>query len=385
MRTDTVKGFSDFLGQDARKRLKIKKIIEETFLLYGYEPSETPIIEFEEFVKGKNTKDDAVRDVYKLKDRANRKLALRYEFTFQLKRIARGQKLPYKRFQIGYNFRDEPIKKGRLRQFVQCDCDVVGSTIKDEFEIITICSEILRKLGIKNTIYVNNRKLINEVLVSEDIKEKNREQVIRELDKIEKIPKSEVAKNLKKLNAEKILKRFDEGESYFEKYKFYSEIKELKDLCSQNQVKVKFKPTLARGLSYYNGTIFEIESDDINVSICGGGSYLVNDVQSTGFALGLETLFLISNIKEDNVDYAVISLNQDKKVNEVAKKLREKGIKTQVILDKTIKKALEYVNTKNIPKIIVIGEEEIKNNNYTIKDMNTGKEKQISEKELMKL
>ena len=172
MKIKTVKGFNDFLGDDARKRLKIKQIIEETFLLYGYEPSETPIVEFEDFVKGKNQEDEAVRDVYKLEDRAKRKLALRYEFTFQLKRIAKGQKLPYKRFQIGYNFRDEPIKKGRLRQFIQCDCDIIGSNIKDEAELILICSKILKKLGIKNTIYINNRKLINEILVSENIEEK---------------------------------------------------------------------------------------------------------------------------------------------------------------------------------------------------------------------
>ncbi|MDD2445152.1 MAG: ATP phosphoribosyltransferase regulatory subunit [Candidatus Nanoarchaeia archaeon] len=385
MKIETVKGFSDFLGNDARKRLKIKQIIEETFLLYGYEPSETPIIEFEEFVKGKNSDDEAVRDVYRLEDRAKRKLALRYEFTFQLKRIAKGQKLPYKRFQIGYNFRDEPIKKGRLRQFVQCDCDIVGSNIKDEAEILLICSKILKKLGIKNTIYINNRKLINEILVSENIEEKNREQVIRELDKIEKLPKSEVAKNLKKLNAERILKKFDEGEKYFEKYKFYSEIKELKQLCEELGIKVKFKPTLARGLSYYNGTIFEVESNDIKVSICGGGSYLIDEIQSTGFSIGLEPVFLISNIESDKIDFGIISIQQDKKANDLAEKLRNNGKKTQVILDKTIKKALEYANTKEIQKIIIVGKDEIKSKLYTVKEMFSGKERKYSEEELMNL
>jgi histidyl-tRNA synthetase len=93
MKIETVKGFSDFLGNDARKRLKIKQIIEESFLLYGYEPSETPIIEFEEFVKGKNSDDEAVRDVYSLEDRAKENY-LRYEFHFSIKKSAKGTKTP---------------------------------------------------------------------------------------------------------------------------------------------------------------------------------------------------------------------------------------------------------------------------------------------------
>ena len=89
MKTDLVKGFKDYAGQEAQKRAQIKKIIVETFEQYGFEPAETPIIEYEEFVKGNNSQDEAVRDVFKLKDRGKRKLALRYEFTFQLKRLAK--------------------------------------------------------------------------------------------------------------------------------------------------------------------------------------------------------------------------------------------------------------------------------------------------------
>ncbi|MBU4116795.1 MAG: ATP phosphoribosyltransferase regulatory subunit, partial [Nanoarchaeota archaeon] len=134
MKTDLVKGFKDYAGKEAQKRAQIKNIIVETFEQYGFEPAETPIIEYEEFVKGNNSQDEAVRDVFKLKDRGKRKLALRYEFTFQLKRLAKNKKLPYKRYQIGPVFRDEPIRPGRTRQFIQCDADIIGSTIKDEAE-----------------------------------------------------------------------------------------------------------------------------------------------------------------------------------------------------------------------------------------------------------
>ena len=249
MKIQAVKGFKDFVAEDAIKRLKVKKIIQKQFELYGFGPAETPTIEFEEFVKGKNADDDAVRDVFKLTDRGGRKLALRYEFTFQLKRLARNQKLPYKRFQIGNVFRDEPVRTGRLREFTQCDADIVGSSIKDEAECLKIGKNVFDKLNIPVKICVNNRKLINEILVSENIEEKNREQAIRELDKLDKLSKKEVADNLKKINAEKLIKVFTEKEKFFEKYSFYKEIKEIKKLCKLYGFDIEFRPFLARGLS----------------------------------------------------------------------------------------------------------------------------------------
>ena len=102
--SQTIKGFKDFVGVEALKRKEMINIIEEQFELYGFEIAETPIIESEKFVKGENSEDEAVRDVFKLKDRGKRELALRFEFTFQLKRLAKNQKLPFKRYQIGYNF-----------------------------------------------------------------------------------------------------------------------------------------------------------------------------------------------------------------------------------------------------------------------------------------
>jgi len=140
---ETVKGFKDYSGEEARKKAEIRKILVRTFEKYGFEPAETPIIEYEEFVKGENPDDEAVSNVFKLQDRGKRKLALRYEFTFQLNRLAKNKKLPYKRYQIGEVFRDEPVSANRFRQFTQCDIDVGGSDIKDEAEVLAMFSEIL--------------------------------------------------------------------------------------------------------------------------------------------------------------------------------------------------------------------------------------------------
>ena len=167
MSSRLVKGFNEFVGADAAKRATIRRIIENEFELYGFEPAESPIIDAEDFVVGDNANDEAVRDVFKLQDRGKRELALRFEFTFQLKRLAKNQKLPFKRFQIGQVFRDEPIRKGRAREFTQCDADVVGSSMKDEVECLKIAKNVFEELEMPVKIYVNNRKLINEILVSE--------------------------------------------------------------------------------------------------------------------------------------------------------------------------------------------------------------------------
>ena len=139
-------------------------------------------------------------------------------------------------------------------------------------------------------------------------------------------------------------------------------------------IEIKFNPTLARGLSYYNEMVFEFWNKDINVSLGGGGSYLVNQTQASGFSLGLEPIFLISKIKEDKLNYAVISLNQDKKAIEIADKLRKKGKSVQLISNKTVNKALEYANTKEIEDVVIIGDKEAEKSEYKVKNMKTGKE-----------
>jgi histidyl-tRNA synthetase len=383
MDTNTVKGFRDFIGDEARKRAKIKKIIACAFESFGFEPAETPVVEMEEFVRGDNQNDEAVRDIFSLEDRGKRKLALRYELTFQLKRIAQNQKLPYKRYQLDSVFRDEPIRKGRLRQFVQCDIDTIGSSVNDEAETLSVTKKVFEKLKIPIKLFVNNRKLIDEILETENIKEMDREQVIRELDKLGKLTKKEVADNLKKLNAEKLLKIFTQEEKGFEKYGSYKEIKELKKLCREYGTEIIFQPTLARGLSYYNGSVFEAWSDELNVSLAGGGSYLVGSTQSTGISFGLEPIFLLAKTEPDYVDYLLISLDQNKKTIRLADLLRNADNSVQVLLDKTLKKAMEYANVKKVKKVIVIGGNEVKAKKYKVKDMSSGEEKEMSEKELL--
>ncbi|MEK6945477.1 MAG: ATP phosphoribosyltransferase regulatory subunit [Nanoarchaeota archaeon] len=370
---DPVKGFRDYVGEEAEKREDIRKIIVGAFERYGFEPAETPIIEFEEFVKGDNPNDEAVSDIFKLKDKGERNLALRYEFTFQLKRIAKNKKLPYKRYQIGPVFRDEPISSNRFRQFTQCDVDAIGSTIKDEAEILTLTSEILNELGIKPIILINSRKLLNEILDDNKIQEKNKSQVLREIDKYDKLSEKEVKENLKKFGAEKVLECLKKGEKYFSKFEGYKDVISLMEYCKMYGIKVIFSPTIVRGLSYYNGNVFEIKTENIKETIVGGGSYMIEGFQSTGLSFGLERLCLLAKLKEEKEKYLVVSLEQDKEAVKLAQKLREKNLQVSVYYGKP-SKALEYANSYKINKVIFVGSQEVKSKKFKVKDMKSGKE-----------
>jgi histidyl-tRNA synthetase len=377
MKMETVKGFKDVTGEDALKREKIKEILVNNFRLYGYEPAETPTIEYEKFMKD-NEDDGVISDIFKLKDKGKRELALRYEFTFQLKRISKNKRLPYKRYQIGSVFRDEPISANRFREFTQCDVDVVGSSYKDDAEVLKITSKVLNELGIKYEILVNSRKLLNEILDKEGIKKK--EEVIREIDKLDKLSEREVKENLKKYGAEKLIEKLKKSD--FEEYENYKDIKELQKYCKCFGVKVKFSPTLARGLSYYNRNVFEIKSEGMKETVVAGGSYLVDNIQCTGLAFGLDRLQKLANVNLDNLQCIIINIKQDKESIELSEFLRDNNFKT-IILDK-ISKGLDYANSMKIPYVVFVGSDEVAKKKYKLRDMNSGKEFLLKEEDLVK-
>jgi histidyl-tRNA synthetase len=382
--TDTAKGFQDFTGEEALKREKIREILIKNFKRYGFEPAETPIIEYEEFVKGDNEFDEAVSDIFKLKDRGERNLALRYEFTFQLKRLANNKKLPYKRYQIGEVFRDEPTSSNRFRQFTQCDIDTIGSSVKDEAEILTLISKIYKELGIKSRIKVNNRKLLNSVIKSLGIE--NTEFVLREIDKLDKQGEDFVKLSLAKfIDKDKIIKLFKilrKNLNFFKKFEGYKELKELIELCKIYKIKIDFQPTLARGLSYYNGNVFEIKTEGVKETIAGGGSYSINNIQSTGISFSLERVSQLSKINLNEKKILIISIGQDKKAVNLAEKIRKQSLSCSIFYGQP-SKALDYANSLNIPYVIFLGKDEVKKKKIKLKDMKTGKEKLISEKELI--
>lgn len=383
MTTEPIKGFQDFTGKEAEKREWIRSVLVDIFRRYGFEPAETPIIEAREFVEGENTDDEAVSDIYRLTDRGERDLALRYEFTFQLQRLMQNKKLPYKRFQIGPVFRDEPVKGNRLRQFVQCDADIVGARVQDEAELLAIATRVMDALGIDAEIYVNNRALLNEILEKASVSDENREEVIRIIDKLDKQPESVIRQELDKYGASEVLDIFNGDEASFEQYENYARIQELKTYCSAYGISFTFLPSLARGLSYYNGMVLEIKTTEMKETITAGGSYLFNGVQSTGISFGLDRLAsLVPAVPETAQKYLVLSLGQDKEAITLAETLRSRGKTVEVSMAK-VRKAMEYADSKDLSYVVFLGEEEVSRGNVKIRDMSSGGEETLSREDFL--
>jgi histidyl-tRNA synthetase len=227
---------------------------------------------------------------------------------------------------------------------------------------------------------VNSRKLLNEILDKEGIKEK--EKVMKELDKLDKLSEKEVLENLKKYNAENMIGILKNKDSFFEKYESYNEILELRKYCAIYNVNINFQPNLARGLSYYNGCVFEVKTMKMKETIIAGGSYPVNDIQSTGVSFGIERLAQLAQINLEEKRILIISIGEDEKTVKFAEELRKNQISCLIMYGK-ISKALEFANSYNIPYVIFIGEEEIKKKKLKLRDMKTGIEKLMDEKEII--
>ncbi len=327
---DTVKGFRDILPPESIKRSVTKSIIEKHFRLHGFVPIETPVIEFDEIMRSDNLneEDEAVSDRFRLSDRAGRNLGLRYEFTFQLARLFKQNpnlKLPFRRYQIGEVFRDEPIGPGRFRQFTQCDVDIIGdSSVDSDAECIIIVKDILDDLKIKSEIQVNNRRLLKSIIESVQITDiKN---VMRELDKIDKLGTDEVKARLRKYadpnQIVTLFKLLEKELQFFIENAFdgASSLSALIEKCNDSGIKeIKFVPGLVRGLGYYTGNVFEIKVAGEKNTIAGGGrydntvgKYLSRQIPAVGISFGLDRVTSLANVKLRITKAMLISIEKDK-------------------------------------------------------------------------
>ena len=395
----TVKGFQDFLPPVSSKREAIKKIMQKYFELYGFQPVETPVVEFDELTKPSSLgpEDEAVSDRFRLKDKGGRNLSLRYEFTFQLARLLKQNpnlRLPFRKYQIGNVFRDEPVTSSRFRQFTQCDVDIIGDTsAKADAECLAVFSDILKQLKIKSETQVNNRKLMNAIL--ESVKISYKEEVMRELDKIDKIGEDTVKANIRKYaEANQILTLFkllEKPLDFFVKNLFEGaeDLKYLEKACKSSGVKIKFNPFMVRGLGYYTGNVFEITLEGKKDSIAGGGrydktvgQYLGREIPAVGISFGLERITDLAQIEVKKTTVLIISLSQNKAAEKLAQKLRKSEISCTTTYGKP-GKALEYANSEQIPYTIFIGESEVAKKKFKLKDMAKGSENLLTEKQLV--
>lgn len=417
MQEQNVKGTQDYLPEIAKVRRDIARTLEDVFVQYGCEPLETPILNYSKLMASKYSGgDEILKEMYNLSDRGQRELALRYDLTIPFAKVIAMNpqlKMPFKRYEIGKVFRDGPIKTGRLREFTQCDVDVTGiESQMAEAELMLMALDAFERIGLQVEIQYNNRKYLSGMLALFGVDKDQLNRVILVIDKLNKIGADGVMKELNHLNLSgntlKSIQRFLEEEenstlSSFESYEstqVQEGVKEIAELESFLQAlsiegQCNFNPFLARGLEIYTGTIYEIFLVDktITSSIGSGGRYdqaiggLIgtNETMPTvGISFGLDvisTAFMAKNVQDlspSPVDYYVIPLSKNIEALTVANDLRKKGYNVLLEMSKMkLRKALERANKENIKKVIIIGENEVKNNKYNVKDMGTGEEIEV--------
>jgi histidyl-tRNA synthetase len=412
-----VKGTQDYLPSAEVVKRDIRRTLEDVFIQYGCKPLETPILNYTELLASKyGGGAEILEEMYTLTDRGERDLALRYDLTIPFAKVVAMNptlKMPFKRYEIGKVFRDGPIKTGRFREFTQCDVDIVGVDSQiAEAELMVMALDAFKKLNLKVTIQYNNRKLLTGMLDVFGTDSEKINKVVLILDKLEKVGLEVVVSELNNqgLSNSTItsIKQFltDEGNSSFSYFESYSEqneeirkgLNELKELESYLEFlsvnkKCVFNPFLARGLEIYTGTIYEIFLSDqsIKSSIGSGGRYdnaiggligTTENFSTVGISFGLDVIYTAMSKSEKeykknpNVDYYIVPLGTQKESLLVANYLRNKGYKVEYEMsNKKLGKALDKANKEKIRNVIIIGEDEVKNNEFKVKDMFSGDER----------
>jgi len=411
-----LKGTRDYLPAEQQLRNKIKNTLENVFQRYGYRPLETPILCLFDILASKyGGGTEILKEVYRLKDQGNRELALRYDLTVPFTRVIGmnpNLRMPFKRYEIGKVFRDGPVKTGRLREFMQCDVDIVGvkSTLA-EAELMAMAFDAFEQLGLDIFISYNNRKLLTGVLEDIGLSGNQVNEAVISLDKVEKIGEDGVreelaAKEIPREIIEKIFSIFREGRrpDYYTAFSSgplvregIAELNELEEyLAALNLLdKTIFNPLLARGLEIYTGTVYEVFLSDkkISSSIGSGGRYdriiggFINNGEeypAAGISFGLDVIYTALSMENNDtgtepaVDFLLIPLGTEKETLQIARDLRKKGLNVEVEMSgKRLKRSLDYANKERIPYVLILGENELQQEKIAFKNMQTGKEEKI--------
>jgi len=409
MGLSNVKGTRDLPPEDMVNRNEAISILKRIFESYGFQPLETPGLENWEVLSAKGTGGrDIIDQTYNFKDKSNRSIGLRYDLTVPLARfIAMNKQLamPFKRYQYGKIWRYEEIKKGRYREFYQFDIDTIGTdSMLADAEIIGCAIDCTNALGFRDfNVRINNRKLLDSLLIYAGVEKSKLIEALRAIDKLDKIGVGGVKAELSQCGISngaiekimgflKISGKPDEVLKKIEKIAGENDgVKELKQLISY-LVMMGFKSkyvidlSLARGMEYYTGPVFELSYGSIG-SIGGGGRYdrmigifAGSDIPATGISFGIDRIAELRKPQKIAVTDVFIAVVGDvlKVALAFCRKLRKKGMNVEIdLLGRSLSKQLEYANSRGIPKVIVIGEKELKTGFATEKDMKTGKQRRM--------
>lgn len=399
----TPKGMKDFCGSEAVLRERMLDAIKSVYRSWGYEPLFTPALEMKKTLKAK-AGDEIAGQLFNIEES---EYALRFDLTVGTARFAANSSMPkpYKRYCIAPVWRREEPQKGRLREFLQADADIIGSLdMRCEAELIAVANEALQALGFgKFEVLLNNRKILNGLLEKLGINDKEAV-VLRALDKMEKVGEAKVREELlgaglKQEDVEELanwIKFEGSNEEKIAKAKEYSQegAGELENiLCILKYAYkiegVKIDLSLVRGLGYYTGPIFEIKAAEGIGSVAGGGRYdnllsiYGKDEPAVGISLGIERLFALKKEGEENIgvcDAAIISTDDESYGAgiEIAKEMRSKGL--VVVCDLGGRKfgaQLKYADSVGARFALIVGKKEMEAKKYGLKDLKSGEQLEL--------
>ena len=425
----TLPGFMELLPNEQILFNKMKNTIQKTYESFGFLPLDTPIIEDAKILLAK-AGGETEKQIYRFMKGEN-DLALRFDLTVPLAKYVTEYydklSFPFKRYQIGKVYRGEKPQRGRYREFYQCDIDIIGDgelSVVNDAELASVIYKTFLNLGFDDfTICINNRKILNGLFEGLDVKE-NSVEILRTIDKLDKIGPEKVRKELCEeisedkvdtiMNFISIFGNNDEKIKALEKITISNNtwnegLNDLKEVVKFIRIfmvpeeNFKIDLTIARGLDYYTGTVYETFLNKYRNlgSVCSGGRYdnltefySTRKMPGVGISIGLSRLFfqltdsnIISVDKQSIADVLVISMdNNYEKCAQIASTLRQNGLKVQVDFeDKKIAKKFKYADKLNINYVIVIGEDEIKNNVVTVKNMITGEQNTVTLEESVKI
>jgi histidyl-tRNA synthetase len=404
-----------------KQRKKIENILRDTFEIYAFQEIKTPLFEDLSLFTTKSG-EEIINQLYNFKDKSDREIALRPELTAPVARLYLNEMQktakPIKLYYFGSCFRYERPQKGRFRQFWQFGCELIGAKSPEgEAEIIAMAEDSLKKLKIATAeIHINHLGIIRGLFKHFKISNETQEQVMTLIDKGDKklfekeisqnnlIEDSRLANILIKLidlvGNDEILKDVESLIEEFEETKdSFNEFKEIINLLHSFKISnYTINLGIARGLDYYTGIVFEIYVPELGAQkqVAGGGSYNLVEVfggekvESTGFAFGFDRLMNAIKDKEESeaiVDVFVAPMSDETRPKsfEICQTLRSSNIKTEIDLSrKKLKKLLNTANKLKAKYVILVGKNDLDENNVTIKDMDSGDQEKIAIDDIVK-
>lgn len=411
----TMSGFLELLPKEQKVFNSMKEKVESVLRLNGLACLDTPILELSEILLAK-AGGETEKQIFRV-IKGDTDMTMRFDLTVPLAKYVSLYKneltFPFRRYQIGKVFRGERPQKGRLREFYQCDADIIGDgelPIEADAEVISILSNIYTALNVDAEILVSNRKILLGLFEEEGLTDKQNE-ILALLDKCEKMGKDACFKEVKELageSAEKIFKIFEmkslielknsgvQNETYKEGVSELEKVLSLLDVMNVKNAKLNL--SIIRGLDYYTGTVFEGRLKEFPaISIGGGGRYenlasyfSSSKMPGVGFGMGLTRLFVLlkelGKLEIGGENYsrlAIIPIGDTESFSfNMAAKLRAENVPCEVLYSRSFKARMNAANKMGVPYIIVVGEDEVASGIFGVKNMQTGETVKVKLEEI---